>query len=85
MNRSKLEQLKRQDYIGLFLFSAGLILFVLGLSWGGNLYPWKSARVISTIVVGSVTLIVFGLYGTQFPGSAGKTAILIELFEQRST
>lgn len=51
------------DFGGIVLFSGGLILFLLGLSWGGGLYPWNSAHVIATIVVGIVTLIAFVLYG----------------------
>ena len=37
------------------------MLFLIGLSWGGQAYTWKSARVC-TIVIGLCTLIVFGLY-----------------------
>lgn len=63
MNRSKMEQLKRQDKIGILLFTGGLVVFLLGISWGGALYPWSSARVIVTTVVGGVTMILFALYG----------------------
>lgn len=65
MNRSRLDQIKRQDYVGLFLFTVGLTLFVLGVSWGGSVYPWKSAKVIATMVVGGCTLIAFALYGSS--------------------
>lgn len=51
------------DFVGIVLFVAGLLLFLMGLSWGGQLYPWRSAHVIATIVVGLVLLIVFGFYG----------------------
>lgn len=63
LGRSRWEQLKRTDFGGLVLFTAGLLLFLMGLSLGGNLYPWKSARVIAMIVVGVCTLMVFGFYG----------------------
>jgi MFS family permease len=43
------------------LFAAGLILFILGLSSGGSLYPWKSAHVIAFIVVG--VLCIIALFG----------------------
>lgn len=33
-----MEQFKRQDFIGFVLFVAGLILFIMGLSWGGVAY-----------------------------------------------
>ncbi|KAL5362255.1 fungal trichothecene efflux pump [Aspergillus floccosus] len=59
VNRSKMEQCKRQDFVGFVLFTSGLMLFIMGLSWGGVVYPWKSTRVIVTIVVGFCTLVVF--------------------------
>ena len=55
------------DFGGIVLFSGGLILFLLGLSWGGELYPWGSARVIATLVVGLVVLVIFVLYGKIMP------------------
>ncbi len=58
-----MEQLKRMDFVGLFLFSGGLAVFLIGLAWGSGTYPWKSAHVIATIVVGAVVLIIFVLYG----------------------
>ena len=36
----------------------------MGLSWGGSLYPWKSAHVIATLVVGFLTCVAFVLYGS---------------------
>lgn len=50
---------KEFDYVGLFLFTGGLLVFLMGLSWGGSLYPWKSAAVISCIVIGFFTLAAF--------------------------
>lgn len=38
------------DYIGLILFSGGLLVFLMGVSWGGSYYAWKSVHVITTIV-----------------------------------
>jgi MFS family permease len=54
---------KAIDVGGAILFSAGLALFLLGMSWGGQQYPWKSGPVIGSIVGGVVTLVVFVLYG----------------------
>lgn len=61
--RSRKQQLLKIDFVGIVLFSAGLLLFLLGLSWGGSKYSWNSAHVIATIVVGAVALIAFVLYG----------------------
>ncbi|CAK7234547.1 hypothetical protein SBRCBS47491_008984 [Sporothrix bragantina] len=61
-DRSIGQQLRGLDYIGILLFTGGLFVFLLGLSWGGQGYAWKSAQVISTMVVGGVTLIGFVLW-----------------------
>jgi hypothetical protein len=60
----KMQFIKDFDYIGMGLVTLGLLLFLMGLSWGGALHPWKSAHVISTLVVGALLLIAFGLYET---------------------
>ena len=56
-NRSKRQQLARFDYVGFVLFTGGLAIFLIGLSWGEGTYPWKSAHVITTIVSISSTQI----------------------------
>ncbi|KAF2254749.1 fungal trichothecene efflux pump [Trematosphaeria pertusa] len=61
-HKSKKQQLKELDYVGMFLWTAGLVIFLLGISWGGGLYPWKSAAVICAIVLGGACLIAFGFW-----------------------
>lgn len=51
--------LRRFDWIGLLLFSASLFTFLMGLSWGGSVYPWKSGRVIGTIIGGAIGFAFF--------------------------
>lgn len=57
--RSKLKMLRDLDYLGMFLFSVGIVIFLLGLSWGGGTQPWRSAAVIAPIVLGVATLAAF--------------------------
>lgn len=42
-----------------------------GLNWGGSVYPWKSAQVLCTLVIGLATLVGFGFWeafcGLDFP------------------
>ena len=61
-DRSKWQQIKEFDYIGTLLFLGGFILFLLGLSWGRSVYPWKSAHVIAIMVIGGLTLVIFTLW-----------------------
>ncbi|KAF2120376.1 fungal trichothecene efflux pump [Lophiotrema nucula] len=61
-NRSPMQQLKKFDYVGTVLFVGGFLVFLLGLSWGGSVYPWKSAHVIATMVIGGIITIVFVLW-----------------------
>jgi hypothetical protein len=54
--------LKNFDYGGLLLYTAGLVLFILGLSSGGSLYPWTDAKVIAPLVVGFMCLVALFFY-----------------------
>ncbi|ERT01155.1 hypothetical protein HMPREF1624_02396 [Sporothrix schenckii ATCC 58251] len=51
--------LREFDYVGTVLFSGGLLLLMMGLNWGGALYAWTSAAVVSTLVLGAVALVAF--------------------------
>ncbi|POR38188.1 Uncharacterized protein TPAR_01617 [Tolypocladium paradoxum] len=60
---SRLQELAHIDYIGTFLLVAGLVLFLLGVSWGGP-YSWSSARVLGLLITGAGVLVIFVLYET---------------------
>lgn len=60
--KTKLQLLRELDYLGLFLFSAGCILFLLGVNWGGRQHPWKSAYVITPMVIGVLCLVSLGFW-----------------------
>ena len=50
--------IKDFDFVGLFLYIAGLALFIIGLSSGGDgLWPWENAKTISFIVLGFICLV----------------------------
>lgn len=59
---SIMDEIMMVDYVGLFLFTSGVVLFLLGLSWGGSSYPWKSAAVISTIIIGGLLMIALAFW-----------------------
>ncbi|KAI1260514.1 major facilitator superfamily domain-containing protein [Xylariaceae sp. FL1019] len=63
-------KLKAVDFPGIFLVLGGTTLFLLGVSWGGVYYPWHSAHVIATIVVGFALSVAFVLWqwkGAKYP------------------
>ncbi|PYI31179.1 siderophore iron transporter [Aspergillus indologenus CBS 114.80] len=65
--QSRLDGLKKFDWIGFVLYAAGVVLVLLGLSWGGTSYAWSSAHVVAVLVVGFVSIIVFVLYEIYAP------------------
>jgi MFS family permease len=80
-NRSKWQQFMRMDFIGFALFTGGLCTFLIGISWGGTVHPWKSAPVIVTIVIGFIALTTFVLYDTYF--HYGDPLLPIHLFTSK--
>lgn len=79
-NRSKWEQIKRMDFVGMILFTGGLVLFLIGLNWGGSQYPWKSAHVITTTIVGFLSLVAFVVYDSYH---RGDPLLPMHLFKSR--
>lgn len=66
--RSMRQELRELDWGGIVLFSGGLTSFVLGLSWGGSLYPWTSYHVLLPLILGFFILVGFGFYGMYIHG-----------------
>ncbi len=64
---TKWQEVKALDYGGLVLYFAGLILVLLGFTWAQGTYPWRSAHVLASLVVGALTLVAFALYETYVP------------------
>lgn len=61
-DRTRMELLAELDYIGIFLYTSGLTLFLLGLGWGGVSYPWKSAAVLAPLILGALIFICCFIY-----------------------
>ncbi|CAM1501738.1 Fc.00g037220.m01.CDS01 [Cosmosporella sp. VM-42] len=62
VGKTKLQQTKELDWIGIFLYIAGCVLFLIGLSWGGTKYSWQSAEVLCTLIIGIFTIVGFFVY-----------------------
>jgi MFS family permease len=61
-------RIKRLDWLGIFLVSAGVTLFLVGLQYGDNLYPWTSSIVLGTLIPGAILCILFCLW--EWKGTA---------------
>lgn len=67
---SRSEILKRVDYIGAILSIVGLTLFLVALQCGGYTHPWKSAYVLSQLLVGFALMVAFVAWewkGAKYP------------------
>jgi MFS family permease len=63
VGKTRMQQAAELDWIGIFLWIAGCVLFIIGLSWGGTTYPWVSAEVLCTLLIGAATIAGFFVYG----------------------
>lgn len=62
-----MELVRKFDWVGLVLWVGSSLVFLMGLSWGGQLYPWKSSYVISTLVAGAVGTMLTILWELKLP------------------
>lgn len=62
-----LEGLKAIDWVGSILVVGATLMFLFGLQYGGETYPWDSATVVCLIVFGVLTFVLFVLYEWKFP------------------
>ncbi|KAF2110188.1 fungal trichothecene efflux pump-domain-containing protein [Lophiotrema nucula] len=77
-NITRRQLLGEIDYLGIFLYSSGLTLFLLGLGWGGISYPWKSAAVLAPIVIGA--LLFTSTFVWDFSGKPKRPLFPYRLF-----
>ncbi|KAK1218774.1 hypothetical protein PQX77_018519 [Marasmius sp. AFHP31] len=75
-------KLKKMDWIGNFLIITSTTVFIIGLSWGGATYPWSSAHVVTTLVVGLVGFVVFLVYEAKW---AANPIVPISILSNRSS
>ncbi|MEO7001928.1 MAG: MFS transporter, partial [Ktedonobacterales bacterium] len=53
--------IRRIDFLGAALACAATICLLLGLTWGGQTYPWESAQVIGALVAAGALFAAFVL------------------------
>ena len=62
-NKTRWQEIKEIDYVGFVLYTAGLTILLIGLTWAGTeAHPWKSASTIAPIIVGTCTLVACFAY-----------------------
>ena len=65
--KTKWQEFKELDFIGAFLFVAGLSVFLFGLNSGGNTYPWESANTLVPLILGAIAFLSAFAYDFIFP------------------
>lgn len=63
---SRREMARRIDYVGALLSAGGLTLFLAGLTWGGNSYPWTAKHTLVPLVLGAILCIAFVVWEIWF-------------------
>lgn len=71
--KTRSEQFLELDFVGLLLFSGGLTVFLVGIGFGGNPYPWTSSVVLAPTIVGGLSVFVaFPAWEVLSPGTIAK-------------
>lgn len=78
---SFLDGIKAIDWAGIFTFLGFTLMLLLGLDFGGVLFPWDSAKIIALLVVGSLMIFAFVYSEARF---AKYPLIPMELFRRRT-
>ncbi|KAJ7165706.1 iron permease [Mycena crocata] len=76
---SKLAQV---DWIGNLIVIIGTGLAIIGMTWGGTHYPWRSVEVIVPLVLGFVLFCVFVVYEAKV---ATRPTIPIDVVRSRTS
>ncbi|KXJ90410.1 fungal trichothecene efflux pump [Microdochium bolleyi] len=79
--KTKRQLLKELDYVGIFLWTSGLTLFLMGVSLGGSIYPWISAAPLTTILLGAALLAALIVY--EMKATLKYPAIPVKFFANR--
>lgn len=62
-DKTRWRELKEQDWIGISLYSVGLTVFLIGLTWGGSPgHPWASASTLAPLIGGGVVFLASFAY-----------------------
>ena len=76
-----MEGLKAIDWVGSLLVVGATLMFLFGLQYGGETYPWDSAIVLCLLIFGGLTFALFILYEWKVPT---YPVMPLGLFKKRS-
>ncbi|KAI0126722.1 putative MFS transporter [Xylariales sp. AK1849] len=62
-----LEKVRRADWIGTGICVSAITSLLLGITWGGVLFPWDSVTTILPIALGFIGVLLLGFYNKVIP------------------
>lgn len=83
--KTKWQELKELDYVGAFLFIAGLVVFLYGLSSGGTSYPWDAAGTLVPLILGLFVFLSAFIYDFLVPRDPLFPWYLFRMFREFSS
>ncbi|KAK6375984.1 hypothetical protein LTS17_007234 [Exophiala oligosperma] len=79
-DKTRWQEVKELDFIGLFLYTSGLVTMLIGLTWAGQAgHQWRSVSVIAPIIIGFLGLVACFLYDFTI---AKKPLFPLEVFKR---
>ncbi|KAF2203863.1 MFS general substrate transporter [Delitschia confertaspora ATCC 74209] len=60
------ELVQQIDFVGGFLSISGMLLFMMGMQWGGYQYDWSSAHVLAPLILGVAFVVAFCVWEAKF-------------------
>lgn len=81
LRTSLAEKLARVDWTGSAIFIGSTTSLLIGITWGGVMYPWDSWRTLVPITIGAVAIFGFIVYETFLPTNP---MIPLEIFKSRT-
>jgi len=69
------------DWIGAVLFTGGVTVFLIGLSFGGQLFSWYAYQTLLPLVLGAVATVVALVYEARY---AQRPVLRLSIFHNYS-
>lgn len=80
---SFVQKLRRIDFIGNGILTAGTVAILYALTYAGTVYPWSSWRIIVPLVLGFLAFLLFAAF--EISGFSAEPVIPPRLFTHRTS